>query len=152
MDTGYFYFIKDEFFNEFAGSNLMENKVINKRPCYFAFIEKKTQLLWFIPISSQYDKYESIYQKKKAKNGVCDTIILGKLLGHKCAFLIQNMFPCDAKYIENKYIHSNSPVKVDGVLQKEIETKAKKILVLSRIGKKILFTDINKIESFLSKK
>ena len=64
----------------------MENKIINKRPCYFAFIEKNTQLLWFIPISSKYEKYESIYDKKKAKNGVCDTIVLGELLGRKRAF------------------------------------------------------------------
>lgn len=149
MDTGYFYFIKDEFFKDFAGSNLMDNKVITKRPCFFAFFEKKTQLLWFIPISSKYEKYELIYHKKKKKNGVCDTIILGELLGCKCAFLIQNMFPCDIKYVEHRYVHSNAPVQVDGVLQKKIEIKAKKVLALTRNGKKILFTDINRIESGL---
>jgi hypothetical protein len=129
----------------------MENKDINKRPCYFAFIEKKTQLLWFIPISSKYDKYRLTYEKKIKKKGICDTIVLGNLLGHKSAFLIQNMFPCKDKYIENKYIHSNSTVKVDGVLQKEIEKKAKKILALTRKGNKILFTNVEKIESSLLK-
>lgn len=151
MDAGYFYFIKDDFFREFAGSNLMENKIINKRPCYFSFIEKKTQLLWFVPISSKYEKFESIYNKKKAKNGFCDTIILGELLGRKCAFIIQNMFPCDIKYVEHRYIHSNVPVQVDGVLQKEIEQKARKVLALTRNGGKILFTDINRIELSLIK-
>jgi hypothetical protein len=151
MDSGCFYFIKDEFFIDYKDSRLMENKKINKRPCYFAFIDNKTQLIWFIPISSKYDKYRLIYEKKKKKNGVCDTIVLGKLLGYESVFLIQNMFPCKDKYIESKYIHSNSPVKVDGVLQKEIEKKAKKILALTRKGNKILFTDIEKIESSLLK-
>ena len=112
---------------------------------------RKKQLLWFVPISSKYEKFESIYNKKKAKNGVCDTIILSELLGRKCAFLIQNMFPCDIKYVEHRYIHSNVSVQVDGVLQKKIELKAKKVLALTRNGKKILFIDINRIELSLIK-
>ena len=61
------------------------------------------------------------------------------------------MFPCDIKYVGHRYIHSNAPVQVDGVLQKEIEQKAKKVLALTRKGKKILFTDINRIELSLLK-
>ena len=66
VESGKFYFIKDEFFNIFKDYNLMQNKENgNKRPCYFCFRDKENQeIIWFVPISSKVEKYEKIYNNK----------------------------------------------------------------------------------------
>lgn len=63
------------------------------------------------------------------------------------------MCPATSKYIHNEYLDSasNLPVRVNGTLEKEIITKAKKVLALQRQGKKLIFPDITKIESELIK-
>ena len=65
-----FYFIKNEFIKKYGIKyNLMENKETGtKRPCYFCFQDKTNKnIIWFVPISRQYGKYKSIYEKKKEK-------------------------------------------------------------------------------------
>lgn len=46
-----------------------------------------------IPFSSRVSKFTGIYNKKIQKYGKCDTIVFGDVLGHRKAFLIQNMEP-----------------------------------------------------------
>ena len=67
VESGKFYFIKDEFFDLFKGYKLMENKENgNKRPCYFCFNDlENEEIIWFVPISSKVEKYKSIYENKK---------------------------------------------------------------------------------------
>lgn len=74
--------------------------------------------------------------------------------GHEKAFLIQNMCPTLPQYIKNEYIDSiaSIPVKVDGVLEKELITKSKRVLALQRKGIKLIFPDVLKIEKELIKK
>ena len=69
INVGYFYFIKDDFFEKVTDPELMKNKENgNKRPCYFCFKSKEyNNIIWFIPVSTKTEKYEKIYNKKIKK-------------------------------------------------------------------------------------
>lgn len=155
MDSGHFYFLNDQYFIDFPDQFLMQNKEIingrvHNRPCFYAFEDgSHLGLFWFIPFSSQVNKFQRIYNRKIAKYHKCDTIVFGEVLGHQKAFLIQNMCPATAKYINNEYLDSvsNLPVRITGILENEIITKAKRVLALQRQGKRLVFPDILKIET-----
>ena len=156
MDIGHFYFLSDQYFVDFPDPKLMKNKEyingqIHDRPCYYAFQDSKTALYWMIPFSSQINKYAAIYQSKIQKYGVCDTIVFGNVLGHQKAFLIQNMCTITEKYVKNEYIDSNSllPVRVNGAFERQLTQQAKKVLVLQRSGKHLIFPDVLRIEQKL---
>ena len=156
MDTGHFYFIKDQYFIDFPDTKLMQNKeTVNgkthNRPCFYAFLDVSTNLYWMIPFSSQIDKFQKIYDTKINKYGKCDTILFGKVLGHEKAFLIQNMCPVSISYVKNEYIDAiyHKPVRVDGRLEKELEKKARKVLALQRKGIRLIFPNILEIEKQL---
>ena len=107
VEENHFYFMKDSYFRDFPEAGLMPNKIIvnnavHDRPAYFALRDSTDpEILWFIPISSKISKYKRIAEEKKRKFGRCDTIVFGDILGHECAFLIQNMCPITSRYIEN---------------------------------------------------
>lgn len=107
IESGRFYFIRQEFFVLFSKYNLMHNKENgNKRPCYFCFRDESDyEIIWFVPISSRVEKYRKIYDLKKLKNKRVYNFVFGKLLGKETVFLIQNMFPTTEKYIEEKYVN-----------------------------------------------
>lgn len=156
MNSGYFYYITDQYFIDFPDEKLMKNKETilgqaHDRPCFFAFQDSSTTLYWMIPFSSQIAKYRSYYTQKLQLYHRCDTIVFGNVLGHEKAFLIQNMCPVTPKYIKNQYMDrlSNLPVKIDGKLEKTLITKAKKVLALYRKGFPLIFPDILKIEAAL---
>jgi len=156
MDLGKFYFLTDDYFIDFPDENLMRNSEkingeIHDRPCFYSFLDNKTNVYWMIPFSSKVLKYRKIYNDKITRYGKCDTIIFGEILGHAKAFLIQNMCPVIPKYIQNEYIdkNSNTPVKVNGIFDKEIISKAKKVLSLQRKGNKLIFPDVLTIEKAL---
>ena len=67
IDVGYFYFIKDSFFDIIDDSELMKNKENgNKRPCYYCIKSKKyDNIIWFIPVSTKIDKYKRIYDSSE---------------------------------------------------------------------------------------
>lgn len=154
IDVGYFYFIKDNFFDVIDDPELMQNKENgNKRPCYYCFKSKENdKIIWFIPISTKVDKYKKIYDKKiqkqieLGKTPSIDTIVFGNVSNTYSTFLIQNMFPVTEKYIENKYIKNNVAITLSNKLQQEIISKANKVLKLYKHGmKNIIFPDIDKI-------
>ncbi len=155
MIHGHFYYINDQYFVDFPDDKLMKNKemvngVAHDRPCFYAFQDSRTGLFWLIPFSSQTKKFRSIYDKKVAKYGKCDTIIFGEVLGFEKAFLIQNMCPVLPHYIKNEYLDKHSvPVRISGDLEKEILLKAKKVLALQRKGINLIFPDVMKIEKEL---
>lgn len=97
IEDGKFYFIKDEFFDVFKDYGLMVNKENgNKRPCYFCFKDRKNkEIIWFVPISTKYEKYKELYETKKKKSGKRPVynFVFGNVLGKKAVFLIQNIFP-----------------------------------------------------------
>lgn len=154
IEKGKFYFIKDEFFELVKDKELCANKERGtKRPCFYCFKDKNYEkLIWFIPISSKLEKYKRIYSKKMQRTGIVDTIIFGYVEGEERAFLIQNMFPTTKKYIIEKYIRQNRDVTINEKLNKEIQTKANKILKLVEKGyDKIVFPDIVAIKNTLLK-
>ena len=157
MENGHFYYINDQYFLDFPDDKLMQNKetvngVAHDRPCFYAFQENSTGLFWLIPFSSQTNKFKAIYEKKVAKYGKCDTIAFGEVLGFEKAFLIQNMCPVLPQYIKNEYLDKKAvPVRISGDLEKEIISKAKKVLALQRKGINLIFPDVMKIEKELLK-
>jgi hypothetical protein len=130
------------------------------RPCFYAFSDKKNpDIFWCVPISSRIEKFEGIVQNKLnrqaargVKNPKCNTIRFGEVMGHKRAFLIQNMFPITAGYITAVYMDKNTdnPVTVDPKTEKDIQTNAGNVLKLVIRGYgNLVFSDILKIRSDL---
>lgn len=156
LTEGTFYYINDDYFTDFPDSSLMQNKeTVNgqphNRPCFFAFADSQTGLMWMIPISSQVGKLHQIEQKKIARYGKCETILFGEVLGHEKAFLIQNMCPIIPKYILNQYMDTaiGSPVRVDGAFEAKLKRTAQKVLAKQRSGVKMIFPDVIAIEKAL---
>ena len=154
INIGYFYFIKDIFFEIIDDKELIKNKEnVNKRPCYFCFKSKKyNNIIWFIPVSTKIEKYQKIYnnkiqkQIKLGKNPSVDTIVFGNVANTYSAFLIQNMFPVTKKYVESQYIKNRVPIRLSNKLQIEIIYKANKVLNLYKHGmKNIVFPNIDRI-------
>lgn len=156
MNIGHFYYLYDQYFDDFPDPYLMTNKEsmdgkLHDRPCFYSFKDEKTGLYWMIPFSSQVDKFKKVYQKKIDRYNNCDTIVFGEVLGYEKAFLIQNMCPVLEKYIKNEYYDSKAkiPVRVAEPLEKEIISKAKKVLALQRKGFKLIFPNVLYIEEKL---
>lgn len=154
MEANKFYFIKDEYFKKYYCENNKPNKESDKdgdhkRPCYYAFKDK--DIYWMIPISSEIEKYEHEYQKSISRYGFCDTLAFIYVKGNKNAALVQNMIPVTAKYIENVYTYSgtNTPIEVNEKKKKELNAKARKVVRLARIGKRLTFTPILDFEKRL---
>ena len=147
VKLGSFYFIKEEYFEEFPDSNLMKNKEIingvkHNRPAYYSFLDTTTNIQWVIPISSKVDKYKKIYDEKINKKKKCDTLVFGYVLGEEKAFLIQNMCPITPEYISNVYIDkaTGEEVCINKKLRKELDKKAKNVLRLIKCGYSVGFS------------
>ncbi len=147
---GYVYHIKDEYFKKVNDPNLMQNKENgNYRPTFYCMRDQKTSLLWLVPLSSRVEKYLSIYEKQQKKYGNCLTIVMGEYDGKPAAFLLQNMFPITEKYLDHMHTRNNNPVPVKFSIQSEVRTKMKRILQLHARGKKIVFSDISKLQTLM---
>jgi len=156
MDDKRFYFIKEQYFKDFPDENLMKNKELfngdlHNRACFYTFKDNKMGLDWMVPISSQVDKFQLIYDAKVRKHKECDTIRFGYVLGEKRAFLIQNMCPVIDKYIDNQYIDTvtGEPVTVNSKMAEDIERRARKILEIERQGHNYIFPNVLEIEKNL---
>lgn len=153
IENGRFYFISNEFIKKYGTKyNLMENKETgNKRPCYFCFKDKKNEnIIWFVPISKQYEKYKCIYENKKNKiHREPLNFVFGTVKDEKAVFLIQNMFPTLSKYITEKYQVKNNDITISNPLQKEIIGKAENILRLEKQGIHIAFSNLTNFKNEL---
>lgn len=154
IKKGYVYHIKDEYFDVVQDGTLMRNHENGKaRPTYFCVKDSKSDILWFIPMSSKVEKYEEIRAEKIKKYGNCDTILIKKFLGKNSVFLLQNMFPTIEKYVDHIHIINGAEAKVIDSIAKELENSFYKIMGLIRQGKKVIFTnvenDLNKMFSEL---
>lgn len=156
-NSGFFYFISDQFYIDFPDPDLKPNKAPTNgqshgRPCFYAFKDPSTNLYWVIPISSKVAKYQAIVQKKIKRYGKCDTILFGNVLGQPRAFLIQNMFPVTEKYFDTLYINAkdNVPVRVDGAFEKNLIKSAQHVsLLVHKNIKGLIFPDVLSIEKQL---
>lgn len=153
VESGKFYFIKDEFFDIFKDYKLMQNKENgNKRPCYFCFNDPENEkIIWFVPISSKVEKYKYIYENKKKTRDKVYNFVFGNVLGKKKAFLIQNIFPTTEKYIESKYQNKMQDVEITEVLKREIIQVSMNVIKLAKKGINIPFYNIIEMEKILLK-
>lgn len=146
IEDGKFYFINNEFIEKYGDKyNLMRNKESgNKRPCYFCFKDKiDRNIIWFVPISKQYEKYKDIYEKKKQKiRRKPLNFVFGIVKDEKAVFLIQNMFPTTEEYIEEKYQVKKNDVTISRPLQKEIIEKAEMVIKLELKGIHVAFSSL----------
>lgn len=146
VQTGYLYHIKDEFFDIVNDENLMTNHERGKkRPTYFTIKDK--DILWFIPLSSKVEKYQSIVERKTKKYGFCNTILIEKIFDKKHAILLQNAFPTLEKYIDHVHIVDGHPAKVPLKLEKIILSNFKNLIEMKKRGVNLFFTDIDKIKN-----
>jgi hypothetical protein len=68
IQEGYFYHIKDKFYQDVNDSTLMSNKEGGGyRLHYFAVRDSKnSDIFWLVPVSSKYAKYRAFYDKQIA--------------------------------------------------------------------------------------
>lgn len=150
METGKFYYIKNDYYKKFENYGIMKGKEDDEfgkheRPCFYCF--EVDSLYWMIPISSQIGKYQKIYNEKIKRYPNYDGIRFGYVNGKKRAFLLQNICPITEKYIDYEYKvnHGSVSVKVNSRFQKELNAIARKIIRLYKSGKKIILTDLDYI-------
>ncbi|MEG1008307.1 MAG: hypothetical protein RSE41_03315 [Clostridia bacterium] len=137
IEDGKFYFINDNFIEKYGVKyKLMTNKETgNKRPCYFCFKdEENDNIVWFVPISRQVEKYKKIYETKKHKmNKEPLNFVFGKVRNSDSVFLIQNMFPTIEKYILEKYtVNKTNDVTIFEDTKIDVLSKARSILKLAK--------------------
>lgn len=65
IQSGFYYHIKNTFFEEVQDSSLMANKEDgNYRPHYLAIQDSQNpRIYWMVPISSKFEKYQNIYRR-----------------------------------------------------------------------------------------
>ena len=156
MEKGQFCFISDQYYDDFLDERLMRNKeaisgITHRRPCFFVFPDKLHQgIFWLVPISSKYDKFKALYDKKVARYGKCNTICFGEVLGTHAAFLIQNMCPVTKKYISEIYIDkTGTPIQIDGRVVHNVISSAREVLARVERGANLIFPDIITIRESL---
>ena len=154
IKEGYFYFIKDEFFEKFNNYDLMQNKENgNKRPCYFCFKDKSNpDIIWFVPISSKVEKYKKIYENKLKTRKQVYNFVFGQVMGVEKVFLIQNIFPTTQEYILERYVMNGVEVNISKSLKRQVVETAKTVIELAKIGVNIPFYDIISLKKTLETK
>jgi len=156
MDSGRFCFISDKYYEDFQDKFLMRNKevvdgVAHDRPCFFVFQDSVTpEILWLVPISSNYAKYKGLHDKKVEKYKKCNTIRFGEVLGKQAAFLIQNICPVTQAYIREVYVDKNGiEIQIDGRIAQDVIANAREVLAITKRGARIIFPDVNAIHKVL---
>ncbi|MDR3277276.1 MAG: hypothetical protein LBT12_00760 [Oscillospiraceae bacterium] len=156
MEKGQFCFLSDQYYLDFPDKYLMRNKesvggAVHGRPCFFVFADNTNKdILWVVPISSQYTKFKILYDKKIARFGRCNTIRFGEVLGTQAAFLIQNMCPVIEKYISEIYVDKdNNPIQIDNRIVQDVIANAREVLARTERGADIVFPDIKTIRDLL---
>ena len=158
MSAGRFCFLSDRYYEDFQDKHLMKNKeavdgVDHDRPCFFVFQDSTvSEIMWLVPISSNYVKYKRLYDKKVQRYGKCNTIRFGEVLGRQAAFLIQNMCPVTEHYIREIYVDKNGiAIQIDGRIVQDVITNAREVLAITKRGTRIIFPDVNAIHKVLCK-
>ena len=98
-----------------------------------------------VPVSSQYQKFSTLYQKMSAKYGRCTKIVLGKCAGKDAAFLIQNAFPITSNYFDHIHTSQGKPLTLHETTAKTIVNNLRNNHLLHERGVRIFFTDIDRI-------
>lgn len=150
IKLGYVYHINDVYFDNVKDNKLMQNHDKGSfRPTYFCLKDENTELFWVIPMSSQFEKYQSIIAKDTERYGRCLKIVVAKYYNKQTAFLIQNMFPILPKYFHHIHTINGVQKAVSHVVQIEILRCFKEARLFQSKGAKIIFPDINRLEKIM---
>lgn len=145
VQTGYIYHIKDEFFDVVNDKELMINHENGKtRSTYFTI--RDNDILWFIPLSSNVQKYQPIIDKKIKKYGSCKSILIGRIASKKSVILLQNAFPTLEKYIDHVHTINGAPVRVADNLKDKILEDFNSLLAMKKEGVNLFFADIDTLK------
>lgn len=153
IQTGYVYHIKDSYFKFANDTKLMINHDNGgTRPNYFCIKRDNSDIMWFVPMSSQIEKYKKLQQEMIKKYGKCNKIVIGNYRGKDQAFLIQNIFPITAKYIDHIDTVNNKALQVAKPTRLDIIKNVEEAFKLKDKGiKGIIFPDVDKIAKKLIK-
>lgn len=152
MQSGYFYFLTNQYGITFHDYGVIPNKDPDEtsshgRPYFYAVKDAANpNIMWMIPVSSKIEKYKKIYEEKKKKYKIkeYDGIVFGELQGHQRAFLIQNICPVIIKYIDSQYIDTKTqkPIVISDNTSKKIVARSQKLIELSKKGIRCTMTDV----------
>lgn len=148
-----FYFLSDEYCEQFKTHGVMSNKEVyddglHRRPCFYSVVDcKNPNIFWMIPISSQVDKYKELLKNKLKKYRTYDGLEFGYVQGRKAAFLLQNICPVKVEHVVEEYINESNgkSVNIPNDLKRKINAKARKIMNMYYFGTKIVITDLDYI-------
>jgi hypothetical protein len=150
IKAGFVYHIKNSYFDTVKDDKLMRNHEGGAyRPTYFCIKDEKTGLLWVIPMSLRVGKYQAIVDKDTKRHGACLKIHIGEYANRQNAFLFQNMFPILPKYIDHIHLIQLNPVPVSQRLQVILDRNFREVMRLYKLGAKIVFPDITRLEKLM---
>ena len=154
IQSGFFYHIKDAFFEEVQDNSLMANKEDgNYRPHYLAIQDSQNPgIYWMVPVSSKFEKYQNIYSRQVARYKKCTKIVLGKCGGWDAAFLIQNAFPTTADYFDHIHTSKGVPLSLHDSTAKLIAENLSYNIRLHKRGIPLFYTDIDRIYHLMEEK
>jgi len=154
IQFGFYYHIKDTFFEEVQDNSLMANKEDgNYRPHYLAIRDSHNpKIYWMVPVSSKFEKYQNIYNRQVARYKKCTKIVLGKCGGWNAAFLIQNAFPATADYFDHIHTSKGIPLVLHSSTAKLIAENLNYNLRLHKRGIPLFYTDIDRIYKLMEAK
>lgn len=152
IKKGFFYHIKDEFFQRIHDEKLLQNKGNNRRPHFYAMEDAKNpEIFWMVPVSSKVEKYSNLIERSIERYGKCNTIRIGYVSGRKAAFLVQDAFPIISKYIDYIHMFKGKPAKINYNLNVQLEKNLIYALNLYSHDTKIIHTDIKHIYTEMEK-
>ena len=70
---------------------------------------------------------------------------MGKFAGKDNEFLIQNVLPILAKYIDHVHTIENKPITMHKKLERELTIDLREVLAMYKRGIRLIFPDIEKI-------
>lgn len=90
---GYVYHIKDEYFEKVHDSRLMQNKENGTyRPTFYCLRDKKTSLLWMVPLSTRVEKFRRFMINRYKNMADASLLFLVNLMGVKLHFSFRICF------------------------------------------------------------
>ena len=154
IQPGFYYHMKDNFFDVVAEPKLMGNKENgNYRPHYLAVQDIANLFIyWMIPVSSKFSKYQKIYETQMERYGKCTKIVLGKCDGWDAAFLIQNAFPTISDYFDHIHTSKGQPLTLHSSTSKQIVNNLQYNLHLHKHGVSLFYADIERIYQLMEQK
>lgn len=154
MKQGFFYIIKDEFFDKFAemGCKFKYNKN-NSRPTYCCFEDINHKgLFWAIPTGSIENKNLNRINAYIS----CDEKDIRSCYYHigytnrKAIFYISSAFPITDRYIQREYTTNGTPLELKRLkMQEDIRRKLLKIITYENRFPNNLETHITTIKTVL---